>query len=432
MKDNSALILGDHRAGLIAGLDWQLVSGADTRTQIREIRRQAAENGARACVRIGRTHHAGAGFYAWEPDLAGETRPARLYSFAALLSHRLHPSHAVVAWRITQGPHAGLVAVVVLEDHLPVADLVLPLAQARAAVNRFRRAHDSAHPDGLWSNDLQEFPEAQPMILDWPELKPGRHERIRAIPSDPLGVGATLLAGALLASGLLVFTEYEAHHDRAKAAASTASVEQARAYDAALQAVRPQLGADSAAVIRLLDGWMDHPAVLASWALSDVDCTASQCMQTWQSEGGYTASLIKALQDYPDQTPVHDLGNTQRLQVKTPQHLGISGVSAFDELPDAQSLQRLLFDEQQVWKKARMTHRLDIEGTTWPPGPPPASGQHTLKRHAFNVTAPLDIVRGMLQDYAGLVWWERLHLHVKPFEAQDVLLVELQGAFYAY
>lgn len=432
MKDNSALILQDRRSALVAGLDWQFVSGSDLRSQIREIRRQAAEMNARTCVRIGREHHAYVGYSLWDATLSEEKRPARLYSFAALLAHRLHPSHATVAWRIGEGHRQGWFAVVVIENHLPVADQILPLAQARATIQRYRRTPEHNHADNFWSNDLTEFPDAQPMILDWPDIKPGKQERIRSIPVDPVGVAAAVMGLALLVSGLLVATEYSTYLGHRDALQAGDTTEQAARYERALQGVRPQLGADSASINRLLDDWMEQPAVLATWVLSNVDCDTQRCVQHWQSEGGYTSDLLKTLDTSEGAQAQPDMTNNRHMQVSTPQKLVLSGVSAFDELPDAASLKQLLFDEQQIWQGAGVSHVLDINGSTWPAGSEPVAGQAALRRHSVTITAPVNLIRNVLQDYAGLAWWNRMRIHVKPFDANNLVMVELQGAFYAF
>lgn len=432
MKSQSALILGDSAAGLVAGLHWQFVAGSDTRTHIHEIRRQANELGVRACVRLGRAHHAYAGYDAWDPAISPEKRPARLFSFAALLSHRLHASDAILVWRIAQGTYTGLYAVVVLEDHLPVTDQVMSLTEAIRLVLRYRQTPEHAASASFWSNDLDNFPDAQPLLLDWSDLKPGRHERIRPLPRDPVGIAGGVMALALLVSGLLVASEYAGYRERITQTDNRAQMAQQQAYDKALQAVQSRLGADAGSVVRLMETWMDEPAIMANWSLTDVTCDLQHCLQNWQSEGGYTDALIKSLKDQPAHTPQTQWQDPRRLQVRTAWQLPESGVSTWSDLPDEASLTRLLFDEQQVWAAARVVHRVDLQGEIWPAGHQPAQGQPVLKRHAVTLTAPAHLLRHVLQDYAGLAWWNRLQLQVRPFDPKQVLQVELQGAFYAY
>lgn len=435
MKDNSALIIAQRRAGLVAGLQWQFVAGTDRRSQIKDIRRQASEQDVRSCVLLGRELHAYAGLYAFDAGVSAEKRPARVYSFAALLSHRLHAADAVVAWRIQQGPHQGMYAVVATQDHLPVADLVLGQAQARSAVARFRKTLDGAVNANFWSNDLDEFPDAQPMVLDWAEIKPGKQERIRAIPSDPLSAASSLTVAALLVSGLLAAGEYSDYRQRLMSDHSAAQLQSAQAYERALQSARQELGATGAMVGRLLETWMNEPAVLANWSLQDVTCDMQHCVQQWQSEGGYTGELITAMAGKnsipPEHETVTDLNAAQRLKVNTRWHLHPQGVAALDDLPDEKFLQQLLFDESQVWSKARINHRIDLQGTVWPAGFNPVAQQTTLRRHEVVITAPAHIINHMLQDYAGLAWWNRMQLQVKPFDPNNALLVELKGAFYS-
>ncbi len=436
MKDNSALILGDRRSALVAGLQWQFVSGMDLRAQIKDIRRQAAELDVRHCVRLGRPSHAYAGFYAFDATVSDEKRPTRVYSFAALLSHRLHTPAAVVAWRIQQGPQQGLYAIVATQDHLPVADLVLPVAQARSTVVRYRKLMEPGAQANFWSNDLDEFPDAQPMLLEWADVKPGKNERISAIPSDPVSVATALSVGALLVSGLLAASEYSGYRQRLQADVSASQQQSAQAYERALQSTRQQLGATGSTLSRLLESWMNEPAVLANWSLMDVSCDMQHCMQQWQTEGGYTAELLTALTSRSDIEPTHtalpDMNNAQRMKVRTAWRLDTAGISGLDELPEEKFLQKLLFDESQVWTKARINHRIDLQGSTWPAGHEPGSAQTTLRRHEIVITAAPHIIKQLLQDYAGLAWWNRMQLHVKPFDPNNALQVELQGAFYAY
>jgi hypothetical protein len=432
MADNSAMILGNHKSGLVAGLDWHYVSGQDTRSQIRDIRKQAEALDAKRCVRLGRQNHAYAGFYTWDAFFSEEERPARVFSFAALLCHRIHGPNAIVVWRIQQGPRKGDIAMVVIEDHLPVADLVLPLAEARTTLQRYQKNPLHAAIETLWSNDIDEFPQARPIILDWAQLKPGRNERIQAIPVDPVQLGTSLVALALAVSGVLVVAEYSAHLDREKLNSQTSGQDQTLEYARSLEQIRQRLGVSSADVRLLLDDLMQQSVVAGDWALREITCSARQCTQEWRSEGGYTQDILRALRDQPDTRPVINRADTQKINFVHTTRTDLSGVSQWSQLPDKKTLSNLLYDEQQVWKKAGLLYSLDVQGSRWPAGFDQVDENKSLARHTVRITGPDTLIRNFLEDYDGMVFWDQLRINVQTFDVKQAVVFELQGAFYAY
>lgn len=416
----------------MAGLKWAPLADHARRNRItKEMRSKIELQGATKIVIHSASTEAGIhsalGMYA--PNELEQQIGKRLYSLAVAFVHA-RPDHpqSILAWRLNE----KRAAVVIIQNGVPVADEVLDEKDAIQLMKRALSGRMGQSNHVLYTNDPQVFLNgAQITEGDFAQLA-NKATKLTSVPIRPSVVIGTATLVAIAAVGsLLAYQAHEAER-RAKLAAQIAAEDPLPPYQAALGVQIGQLGLDRQSLLQTLSEAANHDSWKAGWRLAQIECTANQCLYTWDREGGITAALLAA---YPGAELVEDSTSEKailRLSAKLPL-AGLPGLAHAVPLDVAATYVNVY----QTWRNAGVTVTEIENPADFKPWPTPTQGQvsalprdQTLKARKIEVSVPMPLAQELVINTPQAVWWKAVKVVITPGDAKKVLIVTLTGNTY--
>ncbi|MEY4564607.1 MAG: hypothetical protein RLZZ618_3884 [Pseudomonadota bacterium] len=433
---NVERVLSTTSAGpLLGGLAWRPVgTGRHSMRRLHAARHLVPD--ATHCALFESGQGAVYGFY--QPRAAEENSrlPRELFSaahcFARLVGQQAPNAALILSVLSDRNRAEDKVYVVVLDDGVPVVDLLTTDMEARNALGSEDRL--------IWSDHIAAYPNATEVDFEWLVKGADKSSRVLPIPINPWPLAMLGVAVALIALGWgVVQHRKKVEVERQRVAAAAAS-DPAPRYLAALNDQSQRMAADRSSMVAAVERMFETPVRVPGWSLKSVECSAlsKRCASLWQRRGGSYDDLhaavageqLELLSSDGSAVPVLDLARTAKpLTVK--RH-SLAAASA-PLLPFREAI-RQAGPLMQVWKTADLN--LDIKGPQlWPRVESvPVGFTHPRALQSGLITVsdvPGPFIVEALQTAPTWISWETVQVDVGEGDIKGRLKFKAIGTYYA-
>lgn len=416
----------------MAGLKWVPLADARRNRITKEMRTKIELQSATKIVIHSASTDAGIqsalGLYA--PNELEQQIGKRLYSLAVAFVHA-RPDHpqSILAWRLNE----KRAAVIIIQNGVPVADEVQDEKDAIQLMKRALSGKMGQQDHVIYTNDPAVFLNGTQITeADFAQLAT-KATKLTSVPVRPaLVVGTAAVAGIAVLGSLLAYQSHESDR-RAKLAAQIAAEDPLPAYQASLAVQIGQLGFDRQSLLQILANAYDAgESWKLGWRLAQIECTANQCLYTWDREGGITAALLDA---YPG-AELAEGSRSEKVVLRMPAKLPLTGLPGLAHAVP-QDIAATYVNVFQTWRNAGVIVTESENVADFAPWPTPTQGQvgalpreQTLKARKIAVDVPMPLAQELVIATPQAVWWRALKIVVTPGDAKKALIVTLTGNTY--
>lgn len=425
----------DQKVGFAAGLVWVSLPGHKggnrVSNDVREnVKRAMADKIVIHSVDSGEGVATSLGMYA-QDDRSPDVKAKNLHSLAAAFVLAFPGNlHQILAWRIDD--ERGF-CIIVIQDGLPVADAIKSEVDAKKLMNDALAGKMGAKGHVVHSNDPTFHKDCTVVTEAAFYAAANKATKLKGIPIRPAVLVVTFAILAFMAGG--AFSGYQAHKkkERMIAAAKLAADDPVPTYQALLASRIQRMGLNRKSLIETLDSIGNAEVWSQGWLLSQIECSAGQCISSWEREGGTTEALLGA--NRGDELLSDSTSEKVRLRRNVP--LLDGGLqSQFDAVPGPVAIRQYV-NTYQVWRNAKLVVTESEDPTEFKTWPPPLGGdlsrlppEITVKARPFEVSVPYVLVKELIDGTPEAVWYESFVLKYTPSDSEKRLEVILKGKTY--
>ena len=430
----SEIIHVEKGVGVAAGLAWRglpahLAPGAVPKG----IRQTVSDAGASRFV----THtiqnteglQSALGFY--QDDPLPPPGVKSLHSLAMLFVHLRASEGAdlILAWRMPE----DRVAVVVVHNGVPIADVIKPLEEARGFLKDALAGVLKPGNYIFYTNDPALFPNALVLTIDQLLAVGKKPLLLKKPPFNVAMVGAILFVAAVLALGFIALQRESDMAAANRLAAQKAANDPVPQYKLKLQAGLPKLGMDRNALLSTLSALSSTPLLVQGWAVKRIECSVDSCDFSFERAGGLLNELLAGFPNatvLPQTTP--NLAVLHRVTA-----LPFAGVKSRDEVPALAGGGVGFLNTLQFWQNAGVAIEGDLSSArfqVWPdPAPndpaaiPPAVA---LKSAPVRLTFPYPVAADLINRAPPGFWCQSFAINLADGDINARVMLTLQGQFY--
>lgn len=425
------VIFRNKKRTVVAGLEWNVLGHYQAKNSVTpEIRAFATDNAADRII-VHAANVDGAVLATIGTTNIGEldeSTGSEQHALAALFA-RSHPENAnmVLAWCFEK-----TVTLVVVQNGVPVVDLVRPIEEVSDFLEKVLEGRFNARGHAIFSNDTGVHPFAELISENDLWAASSKATRLGKIPYKRSVIASILVTGVVAVCGFLHYQQLQADAKLKAAQAALEAEDPLPSYQAALAANIGNLGFDRPSIkltlqqVEVMDVWA------RGWLLRQIDCDRSRCTSTWDRKGGTTQSIIAAR---PNENYLPEESSEEVSVFAWPSALQKAGYTSKDRFePEgiAKSDSRNVY---QVWRNAGiLIEEQSKEFSVWPK---PTSGNAVLLPRTASVLArPLSVsarypfVQDLIDETPASVWWQSFTISFAPAGKSDQLKITLKGTSY--
>ena len=430
---HTVIVLKEKKLGLVAGIKWAALTDYAGRGRINaDMRAKASLSMAEKIVIHSVDSGAGVqsalGMYARNDFEAASISNLHSLAVAFVLAFP-NNLHQILAWRIDE----KRVAVIVVQNGLPVADEIKNDIDATRLIKDAKagRMGNSGHI--IYTNEPAQFLDGELVDEDVFLKAASKASKLVGIPIRRayLAAGAVLLA-VIAGGGITSYLSYT-KEQQVKAAAILAAQDPVPAYQEALAVRISKLGLERKSLKKILNSIGDAEVWNKGWMLEQIECSAGNCISTWQRNGGTTAALLQA---NPHDEVLSD-STSEKLILRRNVPLLEAGIASREAAVASSVALKNYVNTYQTWRNAGLAvteSEAAKDFVTWP-APPMGDisrlpKELTLQARPISVTVPYPLTGELIDDTPAGVWWESFVLKYSSSDAANALTVTLKGKTY--
>lgn len=425
------IIFKNKKRVVLAGLEWNVLGHYQAKNSITpEVRAFATDHSADRII-VHAANVDGAVLATIGTTNVGELDEpvgSEQHALGALFA-RSHPENAniVLAWCLER-----TVTLVVVQNGVPVVDLVKPIEEVSDFLEKVLEGRFNARGHAIFSNDTGVHPFAQ--LISETDLwaVSSKATRLGKIPYKKSVLASILVTGLVAVFGFMHYQQQQADAKLKAAQAVLEAEDPLPSYQAALAANIGNLGFSRTSIKLTLQHLEVSDVWARGWLLRQIDCDRTRCTSTWDRKGGTTQSIIAAR---PNETYLPEESSEEVSILAWPsllEHAGYTSKDGFEPEGKAKSDSRNIY---QVWRNAGiLIEEQSKEFSVWPK---PTSGNAALLPRAGSVLArPVSVsarypfVQDLIDETPAAVWWQSFTISFTPAGKTDQLKITLKGTSY--
>lgn len=424
----------DKKNGFVAGIKWVALAEYPGKNRFTaDVRAKAslatADKVLVHSVDTGEGVHSTLGLYV-EGIMAENTTAKKMYSLAvAFVLAFPNDLNQLLVWRIDE----KRVVVVVVQNGMPIADEVRSEPDAITLIKNALGGKLGATGHVVYTNEPARFFNGTLVHEETFTKFANRSTKLRSIPVRTPVLAASIGILALLIGGSLYSYQKHIKDEKAALAARVAANDPMGPYLDLLAVRISKLGLDRKSLISALNSLESVEVVSYGWILIQIECSAGQCISTWDRAGGTTRALLAA---HPKAELLMD-SNSSKAKLRHVVPLVQGGLPVLSSAVPFDKAQSTNVETFQLWRNAGLAIQ-EIEDEkdfkTWPT---PVAGDVALmpkggilRARKLEVTVPFPLATQAVSETPPSVWWESFTLRYAPSDKTKRLTVKFQGNTY--
>lgn len=419
------------KLAVVAGFNWRDLTsypkGKDKQV-MEAARRYGANRVIVHAVDTGQGVHAKVGCYSFSDT--HDVKPKEIHSAATLLV-QTHPDipQMILAWRVKENQ----IAVIVIQDSVPVLDEVFDDANALNTINKSLNGEFSGFTGHVvFTNDQDFYNNSEVISADDLARNIGKSTKLKSPPVDPVKAIAVPLVVLLVAGGGFMLHKIHQDREKAKRIAAEKKLDPIPGYQALLQSKINQMGYDRYSILRTIEQVKKYPVWQNGWLLSEINCEGENCVSVFTRMGGTTRELLM-MRSGEDRLPS---STADKVELRWNSGFTPAGVGSFEKAME--KTLALSFNENvyQKWRNANIVVK-ESQSDPFKTWPTPVEGdisrlppEMTLKARAVSFDAPGPLAEEIIGTVPPSVYWTGFTLKVSLTDKSKLTMYNLRGVTY--